>query len=57
MVQDLPNLGAEGRTNLPGSVEGNWHWRCTNEILPTPVLERLRDLTTSSNRAHENRNE
>jgi len=49
-LQDLLNLGAEARMNLPGSVEGNWRWRCTDEILPTPIVDRLRDLTTSSNR-------
>jgi 4-alpha-glucanotransferase len=49
-LQDLLNLGAEARMNLPGSVEGNWRWRCTDEMLSTPVLERLRGLTTSSNR-------
>jgi 4-alpha-glucanotransferase len=49
-LQDLLNLGAEGRMNLPGSVEGNWCWRCTDEILPAQVLDRLAGLTTSSNR-------
>jgi 4-alpha-glucanotransferase len=49
-LQDLLNLGAEARMNLPGSVEGNWCWRWTDEILPAPVLDRLRDLTTSLNR-------
>ena len=49
-LQDLLNLGAEARMNLPGSVEGNWCWRCTDEILPAPLLDRLAGLTTSSNR-------
>jgi 4-alpha-glucanotransferase len=49
-LQDLLNLGAEARMNLPGSVEGNWRWRFTDEMLSTPILDRLRDLTTSSNR-------
>ena len=49
-LQDLLNLGAEARMNLPGSVEGNWRWRCTDEMLSTPVWDRLRGLTTSSNR-------
>jgi 4-alpha-glucanotransferase len=49
-LQDLLNLGAEGRMNLPGSVDGNWCWRCTDEILPAQVLDRLAGLTTSSNR-------
>ena len=46
----LLNLGAEARMNLPGSMEDNWRWRCTDEMLPTPVSDRLRGLTTSSNR-------
>ena len=49
-LQDLLDLGGEARMNLPGSVEGNWRWRCTDEMLSTPVLDRLRGLTTSSNR-------
>jgi len=49
-LQDLLNLGAEARMNVPGSVECNWCWRCTDEMLSTPVLDRLRGLTTSSNR-------
>ena len=49
-LQDLLNLGAEARMNLPGSVEGNWRWRCTDEMLSAPVWERLRALTASSDR-------
>jgi 4-alpha-glucanotransferase len=49
-LQDLLNLGAEARMNVPGSAEGNWRWRCTDKMLSAPVLDRLRDLTTSSNR-------
>jgi len=49
-LQDLLDLGAEARMNLPGTIEGNWRWRCTDEMLSTPILDRLRDLTTSSNR-------
>ena len=49
-LQDLLNLGAEARMNLPGSTEGNWRWRCTVEMLSTPDLDRLGGLTTSSNR-------
>jgi 4-alpha-glucanotransferase len=50
-LQDLLNLGAEARMNLPGSVEGNWRWRCIDETLTVSVLDRLRDLTISSSRA------
>jgi 4-alpha-glucanotransferase len=49
-LQDLLNLGAEARMNVPGSVEGNWRWRFTDEMLSTEILDRLRGLTTSSNR-------
>jgi 4-alpha-glucanotransferase len=49
-LQDVLNLGAEARMNVPGSVAGNWRWRCTEEMLPQAVLDRLRDLTTLSDR-------
>jgi 4-alpha-glucanotransferase len=49
-LQDLLDLGAEARMNLPGSVEGNWRWRCTDEILSTAGLDRLRGLITSAKR-------
>ncbi|HWC17011.1 MAG TPA: 4-alpha-glucanotransferase, partial [Terriglobales bacterium] len=47
-LQDLLNLGAEARMNLPGSTEGNWRWRCTEEMLFVPAFERLRGLTLES---------
>jgi 4-alpha-glucanotransferase len=50
-LQDLLNLGADARMNLPGSVEGNWRWRCTEELLSESLLERLRALNTASNRS------
>jgi 4-alpha-glucanotransferase len=49
-LQDLLNLGAEARMNVPGSVAGNWRWRCTEEVLPPPLSDRLRDLTALSDR-------
>jgi 4-alpha-glucanotransferase len=50
-LQDLLNLGAEARMNLPGTTEGNWRWRCTDEMLSVPVFDRLRGLTTTSDRS------
>ena len=44
-LQDLLNLGAEARMNLPGSTEGNWRWRCTDEMLSESVFERLHART------------
>jgi 4-alpha-glucanotransferase len=49
-LQDLLNLGAEARMNVPGRAEGNWSWRCTEELLSTADFHWLRDLTRSSNR-------
>jgi len=49
-LQDLLNLGSQGRMNLPGTAEGNWRWRCTEEMLSPSVFDRLRDLTTASGR-------
>jgi 4-alpha-glucanotransferase len=49
-LQDVLNLGAEARMNVPGRSEGNWRWRCTEAMLSPPRFEWLRDLTNSSNR-------
>jgi 4-alpha-glucanotransferase len=49
-LQDLLNVGAEARMNIPGRAEGNWSWRCTEELLAAPDFHWLRELTTSSNR-------
>ena len=50
-LQDLLNLGTETRMNLPGSVGGNWRWRCPDEILSESLVDRLRGLNASSNRS------
>jgi 4-alpha-glucanotransferase len=49
-LQDLLNLGAEARMNVPGRADGNWSWRCTEEFLSAADFQWLHDLTTSSNR-------
>jgi 4-alpha-glucanotransferase len=49
-LQDVLNLGAEARMNVPGRAVGNWRWRCTEEMLADPPFERLRDLTNGSSR-------
>jgi 4-alpha-glucanotransferase len=51
-LQDLLNLGLEARMNVPGRADGNWAWRCTEEMLSlsTPALHSLSELTRSSNR-------
>ena len=49
-LQDLLNLGAEARMNVPGRAEGNWSWRCTQELLGAADFHGLHDLTRTSNR-------
>jgi 4-alpha-glucanotransferase len=50
-LQDLLNLGSEARMNTPGRPEGNWGWRCTEDMLSDRAFEWLRDLTTKSKRS------
>jgi 4-alpha-glucanotransferase len=52
-LQDLLNLGVEGRMNVPGVAAGNWRWRCTEEMIKPLFFERLRELTISSGRITE----
>jgi 4-alpha-glucanotransferase len=49
-LQDLLNLGREARMNIPGRPEGNWSWRCTEEMLSNPAFEFLRDMTENVKR-------
>ena len=49
-LQDVLNLGTEARMNVPGRAEGNWRWRCTEDLLSAPQIAWLRDLTKTSNR-------
>ena len=49
-LQDLLNLGAEARMNVPGSTQGNWRWRSTESMLSGPAFSWLGDLTNVSNR-------
>ena len=50
-LQDVLNLGAESRMNVPGRAAGNWRWRVRPEVLSASALEWLREVTTSSGRA------
>ena len=50
-LQDLLNLGNDARMNVPGRAEGNWRWRCTDEMLSPRAFEWLRDLTNMSGRS------
>lgn len=50
-LQDLLNLGSESRMNVPGRPDGNWRWRCTEEMGPDPAFEWLCELTKNANRS------
>jgi 4-alpha-glucanotransferase len=52
-LQDVLNLGREARMNVPGRADGNWRWRCTEQMLAGPAFEGLRELTTASSRSVE----
>ena len=41
-LQDVLNLGAEARMNVPGRPEGNWRWRCPENNLSATEIEWLR---------------
>jgi 4-alpha-glucanotransferase len=50
-LQDLLKLGREGRMNVPGRADGNWRWRCTEDLLSSPAFHWLEQLTESSKRS------
>ncbi len=49
-LQDLLNLGKEARMNVPGRADGNWAWRCRENMLSDAAFQWLGDLTKSSKR-------
>ena len=49
-LQDLLNLGAESRMNIPGSATGNWRWRGPDNMASDRAFRWLRDLTEMSQR-------
>jgi 4-alpha-glucanotransferase len=56
-LQDLLNLGKDARMNIPGRPDGNWRWRCTEDMLAAPAFQWLADLTANSNRGRNPKNE
>lgn len=49
-LQDVLGLGTEGRMNLPGTTQGNWEWRFTEEMLTDEIKQRMKQLTIYSGR-------
>lgn len=50
-LQDVLNLGAESRMNVPGRTAGNWRWRCREDMLSHSTFEGLRNVTEISKRS------
>ena len=50
-LQDVLNLDNDARMNRPGSADGNWRWRYTEDMLSASAFEALRDLTQASARS------
>ncbi len=44
-MQDLLNVGAEGRMNVPARESGNWGWRYQSSDVTEEIGERLLELT------------
>lgn len=49
-LQDFMNLDAEHRMNIPGTVQNNWEWRFTHQMLENVDRERIKYLIKLSNR-------
>ena len=50
-LQDLLNLGAESRMNVPGRASGNWRWRSQEDMLADRAFDWLREVTETSKRS------
>ena len=50
-LQDILDLGAEGRMNVPGRAGENWDWRASKDAFTPECAARLRHLATLTGRA------
>jgi 4-alpha-glucanotransferase len=50
-LQDLLNLGAESRMNVPGRASGNWRWRSPEGMLADRAFDWLQELTETAKRS------
>jgi 4-alpha-glucanotransferase len=53
--QDVIGLGSEGRTNIPGTIEGNWEWRFNWDQVGSHLADRLYELTALYGRCNPDR--
>jgi 4-alpha-glucanotransferase len=52
-LQDVLDLGAEARMNIPGRAQGNWQWRWADSATSEQAFRRLAELTSTSARARD----
>ncbi len=51
-MQDVLNLGADSRMNIPSTIGSNWAWRVRREGLNRDVAAFLRSVTDTTRRLH-----
>ena len=49
-MQDILELGSEGRMNVPGTIRGNWRWYFNWQQIKSGLQEKLYGLLANSNR-------
>lgn len=49
-LQDVLGLGGEARMNVPGTTQGNWSWRFSEDMITTDAVEWLRTATAGAGR-------
>jgi 4-alpha-glucanotransferase len=52
-LQDVLDLGAEARMNVPGRAQGNWRWRWADNAASEQAFRWLAELTSTSGRARD----
>ena len=50
-VQDILDLGAEARMNMPSRASGNWNWRCPEDALTPELAGKLAAIAEVTDRA------
>ncbi|MFZ3373087.1 MAG: bifunctional glycogen debranching protein GlgX/4-alpha-glucanotransferase [Desulfitobacteriaceae bacterium] len=56
-LQDILGLDTDARMNVPGTTEGNWHWKLSKKLLTEEVKLWLRSMAETSKRLTPNTRE
>ncbi len=51
-MQDLLGFGNDCRVNTPGTIEGNWQWRCAPRFFTSELADWLKEQTITFRRMH-----